>query len=258
MKERILVNFREVLNLDHTIGGYVAKVTSPKGMKKTEGGRTHYYLKTESAGVTVGSEDVYSVYPGLYQVIDICKWNIDGRVQWNIYLVVIKEDGVCVPVAEYLDNPYTKWVKTAIKLVKMYFDGEDLPEIELTPQPKKAKSLDKRSDYFMNPPVTPKKKKKQEAEKPKTGTKKEENTVKKPRKKNTGRPQEKGELEYGYARLMTFTGMVTGVYKILRHSKKYIEVETQKGVLRFSKADGKQINAEKPRYANKIEWNLDK
>ena len=259
MNKRVSVNFKETLKLDHNIGGYVARITSPKGVKRvTDEGSEHYEFHTDSAGIPDG--DVYNTSPGIYQVIDICKWNRDQKLQWNIYLVVVYEDGSAVPVAEYLDNPHTQWVKKAIKLVKAYFNDEELPEIELTPQPTHKRKTGKLTVNFMNPPVEdkPKKKEKPVTKENKPEPKKAQNQIKKPKKKPTGRPQEKTELEYGYARLMTFTGMVTGVYKILRHNKRYIEVETQKGVLRFSKEDGKQVNAEKPRYANKIEWNLNK
>ena len=261
MDKRVAVNFEEVLGLDHEIGGYVARITSPKGIKKEVDGRVSYALRTEGTGTPTDGKRL--VLPGLYQVIDICHWNRDHNLQWNIYLLIIDEEGNTYPVAEYLDNPYTLWVKQALKIVKAFFNDEELETIELTPQPKKAKPKKTLEVNFMSPPVSagkPKKQKETKAEKPaKEKPSKPAKEVEKPRKtKPAGRPQEREELEYGQARLMTFTGMVIGVYKILRHNKKFIEVETQKGVVRFSKEDGKQVNAEKPRYANKIEWNLDK
>lgn len=256
------VNFEKALGLEHNIGGYVARIASPKGIKKEVDGRVSYGFHTE--GTNIPDKDGYcDVTEGIYQIIDICKWNRDHHLQWNIYLLVVDKKGKTYPVAEYLDNPYTEWVKPARKIVKAYFDGEKLETVDLTPQPKIPPKKNKLTVNFMNPPVEEKPKKKKEAkpEKEQKPTKAEKpaKKVESPKKKKpSGRPQEREQLEYGYARLMTFTGMVIGVYKITRHNKKYIEVETQKGVVRFSKEDGKQVNAEKPRYANKIEWNLDK
>lgn len=252
------VNFREELGLEHKIRGYIARVTEPKGVKTVKDGVTSYSLKTKVVGVPSNDiDEITEVEPGIYEVCDICKWFRDAKLYWNFYLVVVNEDGSITPVAEYLDNPYTLWVKPALKVVKAYFNGEELETIELTPQPKKRKEATKATEkdfskYMSKPKKREEKKKSQPKEKPKELDKKST------RKKPSGRPQEGIELEYGQAKLMTFTGMVIGVYKILRHNKKYIEVETQKGVVRFSKENGKQVNAEKPRYANKIEWNLDK
>ena len=265
MQERVKIDFEQALGLDHKIGGYVARITSPKGMKKEEDGIISYRLHTESVGIP-DSDGLLSVIPGLYEIIDICKWNRTQKLQWNIYLLVVEEDGNTYPVAEYLDSPHTLWVKKAVKVCRIFFSGENLPRVTLTPQPKKeprkkeSRPKEKEQESapaadFMNPPEKPedKPKKKKEAAPAKAPKK-----TKSPGKKKPRKAEECGPLKYGFARLMTFTGMVVGDYKILRYNKKYIEVETQKGVIRFSKETGKQVDAEKPKYANKIEWNLDK
>lgn len=269
-RELIRINFEEVLSLKHNIGGFVARITEPKGLKITENGRVRYELKTDISRPR-DEHGYVEVIPGIYEVCDVCKWSSQD-LQWNFYLVVVSSDGKASPVAEYLDSPNTMWVKGAIKIVKAYFNGEELEKIEPTPQPKPKKVENKFAKGFMNKPVKGKPRKSEQSEsaehtestqdKPQVSKKKtvKENHTepKKTSKKPSGRSQEKTPLEYGYARLMTFTGMVVGVYKITRHSSKLIEVQTNKGPVKFSKVDGRQIDAEKPRYANKIEWNLSK
>lgn len=269
MNKRALfkVNFEDVLSLSHNIGGFVARITEPKGIKITENNRVSYELKTDMSRPR-DEHGYVEVIPGIYEVCDVCKWNHQD-LQWNFYLVIVSSDGKAFPVAEYLDSPNTMWVKKAIKVVKAYFNNDYLEEIDITPQPKLKKASNKFSKGFMNKPVK-EKLREQETNKSeecakdrpqhsKKSTANENHTVpKKTGKKPSGRSQDKAPLDYGYARLMTFTGMVVGVYKITRHSSKFIEVQTNKGPVKFSKADGRQVDAEKPRYANKIEWNLDK
>ena len=269
-REPIRINFEEVLSLKHNVGGFVARITEPKGIKTEVNGTIHYEFKTDISGVKEEDGSI-NVAPGIYEVCDVCKWNHE-TLQWNFYLVVVDSDGQAYPVAEYLDSPNTLWVKKAIKIVKAYFNGEELEEIELTPQPKLKKVENKFTKDFMNKPVEGKSRKPEQPEstepsestqdkaqdRKKKSVKENHAEQKNTSKKSSGRSQDKAPLDYGYARLMTFTGMVVGVCKITRHNSKLIEVQTNKGPVKFSKADGRQVDAEKPRYANKIEWNLDK
>ena len=263
----VKVDFKEVLGLNHKLLGFVSKVVSSKATR-----RAHLNKKGEVAyySYSLDTESVYGDYEkgelycdeGIYVALDICHWGDSLEFQWNIYLVVIDENGRTIPVAEYLDSPHTEWVKQARHVVKDYFNGEELEEIELTQEPKKREEPRPSSGYSGKTYSGSKKPTEKKQPEPKSKKKKEttpqrQETPKK-KKGGTGRSQEKTPLDYGYARLMTFTGMVIGVYKIKRHNKKYIEVETDKGTLRFTKSDGKQVDAQKPRYANKIEYNLDK
>ena len=261
------IDFKEVLGLNHKLLGFVSKVVSPKATRRAHTnnkGELTYYSYHLDTGSVYGDYEKGKLYceEGLYVALDICHWGGSSSLQWNIYLVIVDEDGEATPVAEYLDSPCTEWVKQAKYVVKDYFNGEELKEIELTPEPKKIEEPRPSSGYSDKTYSASKKPTEKRQPEPKSKKKKEttpqrQETTKK-KKGGTGRSQEKTPLEYGYARLMTFTGMVIGVYKIKRHNKKYIEVTTDKGVLRFAKSDGKQVDAPKPRYANKIEYNLDK
>jgi hypothetical protein len=274
MSKKIAVDFRQVCNLGDKVVGYVAKIISPKGIREYhEQGDYYSYMLDTTIAAAGSSEKEVMVDPGLYEVLNITRW-AGSDLQWNIYLVQVNASGEAFPVAEWLDNPHTQWVKEARPIVKDYFDDVELEPIELTPKPEKREV----KPNFMNKPVTPSNTKKSEESK-KSDTKKSENkgaqtsTQSKKdapakssdskkdtseKKKSTGRPQETRPLNYGEARLMTFTGMVIGIYPVTRHNSKNVEVETAKGKCKFSKDTGKQVDAENPRYANKIEFNLEK
>lgn len=259
-KNKFNINFHEEYNLKpNLVSSLVLKVVSDKATRKlnhlANGNEYYSYsLHTESAFGDF-DKDVYYCDEGLYEVLTISHWGGQATLQWNIYLILVDDEGNTYLVGEYLDSPDTQWVKDAKKVVKAYFAGEELDVVEQTPQPKpKTGYKDRRITMPERRNEIPKKQK----ETNKKSTQEQPKKSSKNKKGGTGRPQEKTPLEYGQARLMTFTGMIIGVYKITRHSKKTIEVQTDKGLLQFSKTDGKQINAKNPRYANKIEWNLDK
>lgn len=260
------IDFEKELGLGHKVGGFIARITSPKAIRKEEkGGRYSYRFHTDS--IYRHPDGTYQSKDGIYQVIDICKWNNTSELQWNIYIVIV-EDGEVYPVGEYLDSPVTLWVKDAKKLVKAYFEGEQLDVIELTPQPKPSKTKPSwEIGGYMNPPAKTSKKRKSEkteekSEPQKKSEKKTSKTSQKPiqkeKKKPSGRSQEVEPLKSKEVRLMTFTGMVIGVYRMKRHNSKFIEIETDKGVLRFSRETCRQVNVQegKERYANKIEYKL--
>lgn len=240
----IRIDFRKLLELDHKISGFIARILSPKGRITKKGDHKSYSFHRDSVLEETARKD--GVEEGLYMVIDI--HNYSGFLQWNIYLVTVVE-GNSRLVAEYLDSPDTLWVKEAQPLVKRYFGGEYLEEVELTKIKKKSTRTQSRWSINSKTKVDIKKPEKKQVE-----SKKPKQTQKAPKQtKEVGKP-----LEYGQARLMTFTGMETAICKITRFSKKIIEVETKKGLMKFSREDGKQLDAKNPKYANKIEWNLEK
>ncbi len=125
------IDFYKKYKLVPPVCGLVNKITSPKG-KKTEhpDGYTHYSLHSELSDIYHG--EAVELESGLYWVMDVCK--VMGRMTWNHYLFIISDDGNVFPIAEYLEQRDTAWVKKAIKIVKTYFnDGEDAFEpIEVT------------------------------------------------------------------------------------------------------------------------------
>lgn len=122
-----MMNFYEEFNLPEPLGGVTSRITSPKGLRKTEkSGRVLYSLKSDTLGIY--TEDI-AVEPGLYWVIDVCK--PAHKVIWCHYLFIV-EKSKSYPVAEYLEQTDTTWVKEAIMLVKAYYKGEKLPKIVLT------------------------------------------------------------------------------------------------------------------------------
>lgn len=50
-----------------------------------------------------------------------------------------------------------------------------------------------------------------------------------------------------------FTGMVIGVFKVTKRNSKSIIIKTAKGELKFDAQTGLQINANNPKFANRIE-----
>lgn len=53
--------------------------------------------------------------------------------------------------------------------------------------------------------------------------------------------------------MRAFTGMVIGVFDIVKKSKKFITVKTAKGNIKFDINTGMQINPEKEKFANRID-----
>lgn len=217
----MIFNFKEILHLEHKVGGFINRIASPKAYRKFEAtGEAFYSFDMDySSGYICDQPDCKDIVDrSIWVVVDICRWYPDDtRLVWNVYLVV-SNGKKTYPVAEYLDSPKTLWVKKARPLVKAFFAGENLPEIELTPQPKKAAPKDHRKESLLE-------------------------------------LARKHSLQYGEACMSTLSGKRIGVFKILRHNSKYIEITTKKGVFRFKKEDGRQV-AENPKYT--LVWNLEK
>lgn len=78
--------------------------------------------------------------------------------------------------------------------------------------------------------------------------------VKTPTKKLTNREQSisTDSINDNEVILMTFTGMVIGVYPIYKQTKDSIIIKTKKGMQKFSKETLIQLDANTPRFANKI------
>lgn len=112
-----------------TICGLVNKVISPKGTRKlNENDLYEYHLKDELIQVYDGNP--VKVTNGLYWAMSIYK-NQAAELKWNHYLIIV-DNGSVYPVAEFLDCHDSSWIKDAMRYIKAYFAGEDLPEIDLT------------------------------------------------------------------------------------------------------------------------------
>jgi hypothetical protein len=62
-----------------------------------------------------------------------------------------------------------------------------------------------------------------------------------------------GEIAEDEVVMRAFTGMLIGVFKIVKQTKTYIMVKTSKGKeLKFDKKTGLEMNAKNPRFANRI------
>lgn len=127
--QKYSIDFYKTYNLVPPTCGLVNKVTSPKGLRKFEAeGYTSYQLYSDLSDIYKG--EPASLEPGIYWVLDICK--VKEVLHWNHYLFVVDTDGFNYPVAEYLNQRDSAWVKEAIKLVKRYFAGEELDSTGIT------------------------------------------------------------------------------------------------------------------------------
>lgn len=123
------VDFYKQFKLVPPTCGLISRVTSPKGVRVQEpDGYMYYKLYTDSSIIYDGK--AVTLKPGLYWVMDVC--NVLGAMTWNHYLFIISKDGKVAPVAEYLHQHDSSWVKKAIKVVKSYYNKEKLQPIELT------------------------------------------------------------------------------------------------------------------------------
>ena len=74
--------------------------------------------------------------------------------------------------------------------------------------------------------------------------------------KNSVEPNSLVLAAQGEVILKAFTGMVIGVFKITKQTKKSIVITTAKGAMKFDPATLKQLEAKNPKFANKIELGL--
>ena len=123
------IDFYKAFKLVPPMCGLVNRVTSPKGIRRIEpDGYTSYQLQSDLSCIYHGEASLFK--PGLYWVLDIGL--VKGELKWNQYLFILEDDGDVYPIAEYLDQRDSSWVKSAIKIVKSYFEGTELDPIELT------------------------------------------------------------------------------------------------------------------------------
>lgn len=238
------VDFRKVLCKGEVpILGFIAKVSGAKAItKERENGTKAYSLETEIDGYIRIKDDIWSVPEGLYQVCDIVKWN-DETLQWNFYLVVVTEKKEYV-VAEFLNSPYTLWVKDASNVVKQYFKGKKLEPIIPTPKPKIKRSQSWGSSLsVLNQDENKKPDKQENAVKPnivEVDFSKCKNTDK--AKQNP--PKEKIEdtdIPVGMAFVYRKNGNLYRKVKINRFNKKYIEVTLKGEPVRFYRETGEGV-----------------
>lgn len=123
------INFYKQFDLVDPLCGLVSKITSPKGIRKEfDDGKFSYQFRSSLVGIYEGEEMLLE--PGLYWVMDVCKPK--KYIIWCHYLFIIGKDGICYPVAEFLNQKNTDWVKRALPLVKDYFNGAKLTKITVT------------------------------------------------------------------------------------------------------------------------------
>lgn len=136
-KERYEVDFFTMFKLPQPTCGMICKIISDRGIRKVESDNIYsYFFKDESELYHNKSS---KLEPGIYHIMDICK--LQEEMQWCHYLFIIDQDGSVYPVAEYLKQPDTRWVKKALPVVKDYFRGKNIDPIEITDlRPKKRKS----------------------------------------------------------------------------------------------------------------------
>lgn len=114
--------------------GLVQKIKSPKGIRTVTTnlqGKEVYDYKLDVDLIEIyGYDKNIRMEAGLYWVMDIYRY--DHNMIWNHYLIILDEEGEVYPVAEFLNCHDSQWMKKAIKPIKSYFAGEELPAIELT------------------------------------------------------------------------------------------------------------------------------
>lgn len=127
--QRVEIDFYKEFRLPTPLCGIVSKVTSPRGKKISITDTTYsYHLYTEMVNLYKG--DAATIEPGLYWVLDVCK-PVEA-IEWYQYLFVVEKNGDVYPVAEYLRQVDSTWVRKAMPLIKDYFAKKKLEPIKLT------------------------------------------------------------------------------------------------------------------------------
>lgn len=128
------IDFFKEFSLKKPISGIVERIVDAKGFRHKEEWGYSYQFNTDSSVSCVYKGEAMSCIPGLYKVLDICyiQDHICERMIWNNYLFVLEEDGTVYPVAEFIDDKDSSWVKKAMPVVKSYFNGEEIEPIELS------------------------------------------------------------------------------------------------------------------------------
>lgn len=129
-QEKYAIDFFKAFKLKKPTCGLVERIVSPKGNRRETSEGYEYSFKTDTSISSVYKHEPMLLYPGIYRVVDITP--IDEKMTWNGYLFVVENDGTVYPVAEYVNYRNTSWVKKSIPLLKKYFEGKSLEEIEIT------------------------------------------------------------------------------------------------------------------------------
>lgn len=135
---KLEIDFYKELKLPSPITcGLVNRIIEPKGIRKlNEHDRYEYRLKDEL--VQIYDNKPAEVDAGIYWIMDIYK-DKESNLKWNHYLIIV-EDEVYYPVAEFLDCKDSTWIKDAMPYIKDYFAGFDLEPINLTRYKRKPQS----------------------------------------------------------------------------------------------------------------------
>ena len=131
---RVKVDFYRQFHLEKPLAGLVKKIISPKGNRTLVNDIPVYRFKSKLCGLYQGKPMRLS--PGLYHVSCVCK--LESEVVWNHYLFVVEHDKSVYPIAEYLKQTDSTWVKDGIKVVKKYFDEIAIEPIKPTRFAKKS------------------------------------------------------------------------------------------------------------------------
>lgn len=123
------IDFFKEFGLVPPLCGLVDLVTSPKGIRQQRAdGLMYYELHSEFKGLYYDQPSEFE--EGIYHITDICK--VKGILTWNHYLFILDKNGKATPVAEFLSQHDTSWVKDAVPVLKECFKGTAKP-IVITP-----------------------------------------------------------------------------------------------------------------------------
>lgn len=131
---KVRIDFYKEFGLERPMAGLVKRITSPKGVRTADSGSTDgysYRLHTELVGIYIGTP--MDLSPGIYLVSDICApYN---RLIWNWYIFIVDGDNIlhlAYPIAEFLDQKDSSWVKDAIPILKRAFSEKSMDPIKIT------------------------------------------------------------------------------------------------------------------------------
>lgn len=134
MAQLLDIDFFRDFKLETPISGMVCKITSPKGIRSNE--NTGFVYRFHSELIYMYNGKATSLDAGLYHVTLTCK--PEDRLIWNHYIFRVDSDGKAYPIAEYLDQYNSEWVRDALPIVKKAFAGEATDPIKLTRYEHKA------------------------------------------------------------------------------------------------------------------------
>ena len=122
------IDFFKTFRLEKPISGLVKQITSPKGVRIA--GKNEYIYKLHTELCCIYRGEPCELAPGVYYVLDICRPY--DHVIWNHYIFVVDSDGFTYPIAEYLEQTNTLWVKSVIPIIKGALNNDLVESIDLT------------------------------------------------------------------------------------------------------------------------------